>query len=244
MTGTVRIGLSGWNYREWKDGFYKGVPQRAWLRHAAETFPTLEVNATFYRSMKGSTYEKWHGETPAGFRFALKGSRYITHLGRLDASRDSVLRMRDDSAPLGDKLGAVIWQTPAKLEPDHDRLARFLEILGAWTGPAHAMEFRNPGWFTGRTAALLDEAGVANAISDAADWPRWDTVTGGLAYLRLHGRPETYRSAYGEAGLREWARAIEAWRAEGTDVLCYFDNTDGDAAPEDARRLRALLDGG
>jgi len=243
MTATVRIGLSGWNYREWKDDFYHGVPQRAWLQHAAETFPTLEVNATFYRSMKASTYEKWHDATPAGFRFSLKGSRYVTHYGSLEDSRDSVLRMRDDSAPLGDKVAAAIWQTPAKLEADADALARFLDILAEWEGPAHAIEFRNPDWFTDRTAALLDEAGVANTISDAADWPRWDAVTGGLAYLRLHGHTRTYISAYAEETLRAWAQAIDAWCAEGTDVLVYFDNTDGGAAPKDALRLIELVEG-
>jgi uncharacterized protein YecE (DUF72 family) len=244
MPGNVRIGLSGWNYPDWKDGFYKGVPQRKWLRHAASVFDTLEVNATFYRSMKPSTYEKWRDETPPDFRFSIKGSRYVTHYGQLKDPRESVLRQRDDLEPLAGKIAAVLWQTPAKMEADTDRLKSFLEVLNEWDGTAHAIEFRNTGWFTDEIASILEEAKVANVVSDAADWPCWEAATSGLVYIRMHGHTRTYRSAYSEANLAEWAGRIREWTDEDRTVLCYFDNDAEGAAPDDARRLRDLIEKG
>lgn len=241
MTGTARVGLSGWNYPAWKDGFYRDVPRREWLSHAARVFDTLEVNATFYGSMKPSTYAKWRDATPADFRFAIKGSRYVTHYGRLADARDSVLRQRDDAGPLAGKIVAVLWQTPARLQPDHSALARFLDVLRDWPGPTHAIEFRNSAWFTSDTSSLLARAGAANVMSDAADWPCWDAVTADLVYVRLHGHTRTYASAYALKTLRQWAERVRRWTQEGREVVCYFDNDAEGAAPEDAQRLITLL---
>jgi uncharacterized protein YecE (DUF72 family) len=238
MTADLRIGLSGWDYPAWKDDFYAGVPRRRWLAHAAETFDTIEVNATFYREQKPETYARWRDATPANFRFAIKGSRWITHYGRLRDTAAPVARQRDSLAPLADKIVAVLWQMPASLAPDPGRLDAFLAVLGAWPGPVHALEFRDPAWFTDDTAARLAAAGAANVLSDAARWPMWDAVTADLVYVRLHGHSRTYASAYSDASLAGWADRIAGWRAEGRRVLVYFDNDAEGAAPRDALRLR------
>lgn len=242
MTGELRIGLSGWNYPAWKDDFYAGVPRRRWLAHAASVFDTIEVNATFYREQKPETYARWRDETPADFRFAIKGSRWVTHYGRLKDTAASVDRQRRSLAPLADKITAVLWQLPASLTPDLDRLRAFLAVLQGWPGPAHAFEFRARGWFTETVAAVLAEAGAANVLSDAARWPMWDAVTSGLVYVRLHGHSRTYASAYSAASLAAWADRIAGWRSDGRRVLVYFDNDAEGAAPRDALALREMVE--
>jgi len=242
--GRVRVGLSGWTYPAWKATFYAGIKRKDWLAHASRRFDTLEVNATFYREQKPATLARWHAETPDGFVFAIKGHRYITHTLRLGDAGQAVIRQRENTAALGDKLGAVLWQLPPGLKADAARLAGFLALLAAWPEARHAIEFRHESWFTDATQRLLEDAGVANCISDAARWPCWEAVTGSLVYLRLHGRPETYVSAYGRSGLKPWQARIARWRAEGRDVLCYFDNDAEGAAFEDAAMLAGLCSQG
>lgn len=242
--GRVRIGLSGWNYPAWKDSFYAGIRRKDWLSHAATRFETIEVNATFYREQKPATLKRWHAATPPDFVFAIKGHRFVTHSLRLADAGRAVIRQRENLRPLEPKLAAVLWQLPPGLGADAGRLADFLDALTAWPEMRHAIEFRHESWFTGATQGLLEDAGVANCISDAARWPRWDAVTAPLAYLRLHGRPETYVSAYGRAGLKPWRKRIADWRAEGRDVLCYFDNDSAGAAFEDAALLARLCAAG
>lgn len=242
--GRVRIGLSGWNYAAWKDSFYAGVKRADWLAHASRRFPTLEVNATFYREQKAATLERWREATPDDFVFAIKGHRYATHTLRLADARESVVRQHRNAAPLGTKLAAVLWQLPAGVHADHDRLRDFLNALAHWPEVRHAIEFRHRSWFTDGTAALLESAGIANCISDAGRWPRWDAVTAPLVYLRLHGRPDTYYSAYGREGLEPWRTGIARWRDEGRGVLVYFDNDAAQAAFTDAALLAELCDAG
>ncbi|HSR55252.1 MAG TPA: DUF72 domain-containing protein [Alphaproteobacteria bacterium] len=238
--GQVRIGLSGWNYPEWKDSFYAGVKRKDWFAHAAGRFDTLEVNATFYREQKPSTLEHWRETVPEDFVFAIKGHRYLTHTLKLADAEDSLARQRENAKHLGSKLAAVLWQLPPSLKADHGRLEVFLSALGDWTGVRHAIEFRHASWFEPQTERLLNDAGIANCVSDAARWPRWDAVTGPLVYLRLHGRPETYVSAYGAKGLRPWQEKIQGWRKDGRDVLVYFDNDAAGAAFVDAEGLMKM----
>lgn len=241
--GRLRIGLSGWNYAAWKDSFYAGVKRADWLAHASRRFPTLEVNATFYREQKARTFERWRAATPEDFVFAIKGHRYITHSLRLADAGDSMSRQRENAEPLGSKLAAVLWQLPPGLHADQGRLRDFLGALSRWPKVRHAVEFRHRSWFSGDTAALLEGAGVANCISDAARFPRWDAVTAPLVYLRLHGRPETYVSAYGREGLEPWRLEIAAWLKEGREVLAYFDNDAAGAAFVDAAVLTEICAG-
>lgn len=244
--GRAYIGTSGWSYPEWRTGFYKGVAQKNWLPHCAQTFDALEVNATFYRQMRDVAYERWHRDTPDGFRFVLKGHRYVTHVKRLKDVGAAVARQRAQAEPLAAKLAAVLWQFPANFHADLQRLDGFLDLLAAWPGVRHALEFRDTSWFTPEAAERLGAINAAAVLSDAPDWPMWDDaaqmVASDFVYLRLHGHKETYVTPYGKRGLKPWAGRIKAWLADGRDVLCFFDNTMTDAAARDAQLLREMLD--
>jgi uncharacterized protein YecE (DUF72 family) len=240
--GRIYIGTSGWTYEVWRDNFYAGVPRNRWLAHYGSRFNAVEVNASFYHRLKQSTFAKWNDETPAGFRFAIKANRYLTHVERLAFPAASLREERRASAALGTKLAVVLWQLPAGWHQNLERLAGFLERLVRWPQPRHAVEFRDASWFTVQTAALLAQHGVANVQSDAADWPMWEAVTTDLVYMRLHGHESTYSSPYSERALRTWAGKVRAWSEEGHEVHIYFDNTDAGHAPRDAARLAAMLE--
>ena len=236
------IGTSGWNYKDWKEGFYSGVPQKKWLSHYAGRFNSVEVNATFYRQLQEKTYRNWLESTPGSFFFVIKGSRYVSHIKRLKEPEGSILKQRDNIAPLQPKLAGVLWQLPAKLEKDLGRLRDFLAVISReWGQTPHALELRNETWFDEEVAGLLEEHNVANCLSDAPSWPLWDRITSDVAYVRLHGHTELYRSAYTEEQLRAWADRARQWLEQGKTVHFYFDNTDSGAAPENAARLRELL---
>jgi uncharacterized protein YecE (DUF72 family) len=235
------IGTSGWNYGPWKDRLYAGVRRQDWLSHYATRFDTVEVNASFYRAVRPSTYAAWREATPEPFRFAIKGHRLVTHSNRLADASEPVLRQRDSAAALGPRLAAVLWQLPRSVAKDGSRLRDFLATLKLWPGVRHVMEFRHPSWFDAETADLLSAHDVASAISDADRWPLWDAVTTDLVYVRLHGRPHCYLSSYSEDAIAEWAARIRAWRREGRAVHVYFDNTMEGAAVENALQLQAFL---
>jgi uncharacterized protein YecE (DUF72 family) len=235
------VGTSGWNYPGWKDGFYAGVPRRRWLAHYAKRFAAVEVNATFYRSIRAETLTRWRDETPVAFRFAVKGHRVVTHIRRLEDTNDSIAQQMGDLEPILDKLSVVLWQTPARFQKNLDRLEAFARALDRRRGVRHVVEFRAFSWFDHDTAACLTAHPLGSAISDASRWPRWDAVTSDLVYVRLHGRPHTYRSAYGEDELASWAARIRSWLAEAREVHVCFDNTMQAAAPDDARPLLATV---
>lgn len=240
MSG-LYIGTSGWNYDHWKDQFYNGVKRKEWLRYYAEQFNAVEVNATFYRLQNASTLKRWASDTPPDFRFTIKGNRYLTHNKKLKDPMEAVQLERGNARPLGGKLSVVLWQLPGNLHKNLDRLAGFVEALKTWPDVRHAVEFRHPSWFDGETAECLTHHGVANCLSDAADWPMWNAVTGDLVYVRLHGHTRTYASAYGKGNLLKWADAIRSWRGEGRAVHVYFDNDAKGAAPRDALRLKRFV---
>lgn len=240
--GRCYIGTSGWSYPHWRDGFYAAIPRSHWLAHCAEHFTSLEVNATFYGAQRRTTFEHWREQTPAGFRFAIKGNRYITHNRKLQPPPSSILRERERALGLGDKLAAVLWQVPPHWPCNLQRLSDFIATLTSlWPEPRHVFEFRHPSWFTDEVAGSLTSQRIALCLSDAADWPLWDQVTTDLVYVRLHGHRLTYSSAYNDEELGYWATRCNEWLEEGRDVHVYFNNDAEGAAPYDAMRLRALL---
>ncbi len=243
MTANVYIGTSGWNYDAWKESFYGSVPRRDWLRFCAERFSGIEVNATFYRLQEKRTFERWRAETPAHFRFAIKGNRFLTHNKKLKEPLASIRLDRERAQGLGDKLAAVVWQMPRQLHRNLDRLQAFASALGQWPETRHALEFRHSSWFDQEVADCLNAHDLAVCVSDAADWPMWDTVTTDMVYIRLHGHTRTYASSYSVTSLRRWARRVRAWRKESCDVHVYFDNDAEGAAPRDALRLIGLVQG-
>jgi uncharacterized protein YecE (DUF72 family) len=242
-TAPVYIGTSGWSYDEWKDGFYRGVPRARWLEHYASRFDAVEVNATFYHTLRPRTLERWRERTPPGFRFSLKASRFVTHVERLEATAESLARLRAQAEALGEKLAVVLWQLPQGLERDLGRLERFARALEEWPGPRHAIEFRHASWFDEEVAGRLAARRIAIVQSHSADWPMWDAVSTDLVYVRLHGGARTYVSRYTRATLERWCRSIRAWRGQGRAVHVYFDNTARGHAVRDALALAALCAG-
>jgi uncharacterized protein YecE (DUF72 family) len=241
MPGKAYIGTSGWNYKSWRDGFYENTPQKQWLRFCAERFTGIEVNGTFYRLQEKSTFEKWRDETPDNFSFAIKGHRYVTHNKKLLDIEESVIRCRESASSLGKRLAAVVWQLPAFLKKDTDRLEKFLDALRHWNSTRHAIEFRHKSWFDDEVTQCLKRHAVAVCMSDAPDWPMWDRVTTDLVYIRLHGHTRKYASSYSKASLKKWAIRIRGLLKENCAVHVYFDNDAEGAAPRNALTLLEML---
>jgi uncharacterized protein YecE (DUF72 family) len=241
MSGRAYIGTSGWNYKSWRDGFYGDTPRKQWLRFCAERFSGIEVNGTFYRLQEKSTFKKWRDETPDEFPFAIKGHRYVTHNKKLLNVEESVIRCRENAAPLGKQLAAVVWQLPAMLKKDFDRLEEFVTTLDRWKSTRHAIEFRHKSWFDDEVGECLRHHQVAACMSDAPDWPMWETVTTDIVYIRLHGHTRKYASSYSKPALKKWATRVRGWLNQNRDVHVYFDNDAEGAAPRNALTLLEIL---
>lgn len=241
MSGRAFLGTSGWNYSEWRDAFYGGIPHKEWLGFYARHFDAVEVNATFYHHQRKSTFEHWREHTPANFVFAIKGHRYVTHVKRLKEPEQSLQLSREAASGMGEKLAVVLWQTPRSLHKDMARLESFAQALSAWPEVRHVLEFRHVSWFDDEVLACLNAHRIANCHSDAADWPLWDAVSTDLVYVRLHGHDYTYASNYSEPELAAWAERVRAWLAGGCNAHVYFDNTAGGAALRNALRLKEML---
>jgi uncharacterized protein YecE (DUF72 family) len=271
--GRLFIGTSGWQYPTWRGDFYPaGLPQARELEYLAARLPTVEVNGTFYSLTRPAACDAWQRQVPADFLFAIKGSRYITHM----------LKLRNFEAPLanffasgilrlGPRLGPILWQLPPQLPFDcarardffaalprnmagaerwarrHDERTTGRAVLTAVGGPAtavrHAVEIRHPSWLADEALAVMRAFDVALVAADTAGrHPHSTKRTATFAYVRLHGSTELYASRYGAAELASWARRITAWARAGSDVFVYFDNDARGHAPHDALRLRKLVE--
>ena len=221
---SLRIGCSGWNYASWKDDVYEGKPPRLWLQHYAQLFDTVEVNTTFYRLPLKSSVARWVEETPPGFLFTIKASRYLTHIKRLTDMRQGLARYYERVEPLvrSPKLGPVLWQLPPTFRRDDDRLASALAALPAGR---HCFEFRHASWFAEPVYELLRQHGVALVIGDRPEVKEFQThvFTADWTLVRFHYGSRGRRGNYSESELEEWARRFEEWNRE-VDVLAYFNN--------------------
>jgi uncharacterized protein YecE (DUF72 family) len=176
------------------------------------------------------------------FHFAVKGHRYITHIKRLEPPTESFKLQRDSTAPLGEKLAAMLWQLPPNLHKDMRKLAAFIAMLAMWPEVRHVIEFHDQSWFDDEVAALNDaRADCSVPISDAATWPMWRAITTDLVFIRLHGHAATYASNYDHDSLELWAKGIRQWLDDGCDVHIYFDNDAKGYAPWDALTLADIL---
>ena len=234
----VRIGCSGWNYREWKEPVYGGAPARRWLELYAERFDTVEVNATFYRLPTRKAVAGWVEQTPPGFVFAVKASRYLTHIRRLRDLGQGLERFYACLEPLvgTPKLGPVLWQLPERFHRDDDRLAA---ALGRLPPGRHCFEFRHPSWFADDVYALLRGHGAALVIGDEPARPfQTEELTADWTYVRLHRGRRGRRGNYSETELREWAGRIDGY---GVETWAYFNNDWETFAVRNAERLRELV---
>ena len=237
--GDVRIGTSGWAYKDWNGPFYPDeVKARDRLAYISGRFPTLEINASFYRMPTDKAVASWRDQTPADFLFAWKASRYITHNKKLKDAADSLDYLFERTKGLGDKLGPILFQLPPNLHRDDARLEAFLDLLPA--RHRYSIEFRHPGWYAEEVLAMLKARNIALCISDHHHAPAPWEATADFIYLRGHGPGGRYHGRYGEAALRDWAAHIRRW-GKDRDVFVYFDNDIKSAAPRDAEQLIGLL---
>ncbi|HEX7082995.1 MAG TPA: DUF72 domain-containing protein [Gaiellaceae bacterium] len=241
----IRVGCSGWNYAHWRNGvFYPPrCPARRWLAYYAERFETVEVNATFYRLPRESSVARWVDETPGDFVFAVKASRYLTHVKRLLDVAEHLPLLLDRIEPLrrSPKLGPLLWQLPPTFACDLERLASALAQLPR--DLRHAFEFRHPSWFRPELYELLRAHGVALVIGDRPQVHAFQAheLTAGFTFVRFHHGSRGARGNYSSGELDEWAERLRAW-AETVEVYAYFNNDWEGFAVENARELRERLD--
>jgi uncharacterized protein YecE (DUF72 family) len=220
----VLIGCSGWNYPHWRQIVYpKGLAQARWLEHYATLFDTVEVNNTFYRLPKRDAVARWVEQTPDDFVFAVKASRYLTHIRRLRDMGPGADRFYERIEPLlhSPKMGPVLWQLPGTFRRDDDRLASALEQLPPGR---HCFEFRHASWFVPEVYELLRSRGVALVIGDHPERPfQSHELTADWTFIRFHHGHRGRRGNYSERELAEWAERIQHWRRR-VDVYAYFNN--------------------
>lgn len=263
-TGEIHIGISGWRYDGWRGTFYpKGLKQAAELQYASGRMQTIEINGTHYSLQSLASWRRWYDETPPGFTFSVKGSRYLTHM----------LRFRDETATaacanffaqgllaLNDKLGPILWQFPPSLRFDPEHMERFLSLLPPDTEAAlalahqhdrrvktpylqidrkrklrHAVEVRHASFVDPAFVKLLRRHKAALVVSDSTEaWPQFEDLTARFVYMRLHGTETKYSGAYSDASLDRWARRITSWRGGAQPADAHLAAPD--LAPPRAQR--------
>jgi uncharacterized protein YecE (DUF72 family) len=263
LPGQIRIGISGWTYKPWRGVFYPvGLAQKKELAYAASLFPSIEINGTFYSLQRPSSFAAWAEQTPPDFIFALKGSRYITHMLRLRNVEQPLANFfASGLLALSPKLGPILWQFPPNFQFKPNLLEEFFALLPrdthtaatlaekhdqrlkgrACTEPGkrrpirHAIEIRHPSFVVPEFVSLLRRHNVALVCADTVEWPRLMDVTSDFLYCRLHGSKVLYTSQYSPEELDQWAARIAAW-AHGREVA------DGDHASPKPARPRATRD--
>jgi len=239
MSPHTFIGTSGWNYPHWAGILYpERGPRSKWLQLYGEHFDTVEVNATFYRLPKPETFEKWRTGTPEGFLWAVKASRYITHIKKMRDAGDPLNRFLDAAEGLGQKLGPLLFQLPPSLVFDGNRFRAFCAELGK-RDHRYAVEVRHGSWLTDEALEIMHEHNIALCIADTAGrFPFHEHLTADFVYVRLHGSRQLYVSSYTDTELRDWADRIKTWNR---DAYIYFDNDHEGKAPLNALQLKSLL---
>ena len=267
--GRIHIGISGWRYKGWRGVFYpEKLPQRRELEFASRKFDTIELNGSFYSLQRPQSFLQWHAETPPDFTFAIKGSRYITHM----------LRLRNVEGPLanffaqgllhfGAKLGPILWQLPPNFPFEPERLEQFLALLPRTVKQAaelarnhddrlndrswfqvrkdaplhHALEIRHESFVSEKFIRLLRRYGVGLVVADTVEWPLLMDVTSDFVYCRLHGSEQLYASGYEADALDVWARRVVAW-ARGEEVTDGRRASARDAAKRKRRDVFVYFD--
>ena len=236
----IRIGCSGWQYKHWRNDFYPpGLPQSQWFARYAQHFDTVEINNSFYRLPPPETFSKWREQAPAQFLYAVKASRFLTHMKKLKDPEEPLSRFFESARELGPKLGPVLYQLPPLWSVDVDRFEHFLRALPK--GYRHTVEFRDTSWYDERVYALMRKHQVALCLHDMAGSASGRLVVGPFVYVRFHHGTKKYGGRYSDARLDEWADWLTDRVRDGLDVFTYFNNDTGGHAPRDAVRLRDRL---
>jgi uncharacterized protein YecE (DUF72 family) len=236
----LRVGTSGWIYKEWTEGFYSKMTKGKELEFYATQFNTVEINATFYRLPLLSMTKGWRRRTPEDFVFAVKGSRFITHIKRLKANALALRRFFDRIKPLGSRCGPILWQIPPNFVFDAKRLENFFKRLPKTK--RHAFEFRHPSWYeTERTFELLKRYKIAHVSLSSLRMPMNLRLTTDFAYIRFHGLAGGPKHDYTRVELLPWAKYAAHCLKQGCSVYAYFNNDLTVRAPANAKALIKLV---
>ena len=238
MAGEIRIGCSGWSYPHWRTIFYpEKLPAREQFAYYARHFNTVELNNSFYRQPTRERFETWGHEAPPGFLFAVKGSRYVTHIKRLAVEQKSIDLVVESALGLGEKLGPILFQLQANFKLDLGRLERFLGMLPK--DRRFTLEFRHDSWLVPEVFDLLRAHRIALTIPDHPKIPKSFEITSDFTYVRMHFPPRGL--GYGRQTLQPWADRILDWHRGGLDVYVYFNNDMEGHAVKDAQTLISLV---
>lgn len=231
-------GACGWNYPHWKETFYAGVKQKDWLAHYSTQFDTVEINNSFYRLPETKTFEQWRDKTPDGFVFAVKASRYLTHIKRLKEPEEPLKRLLDRSSGLGSKRGPILYQFPPRWHVDLDLLEAFLKLLPG--DVRHVFEFRDNSWQTEALWSLLERYSAAYCVMDSPGLPLHLKTTADFSYVRMHSGGEKTGGNYTDSALKQWAGRVNDMLRRG-DVYVYFNNDVNTYAVYNALSLRKMV---
>ncbi len=262
-TQRIRVGIGGWTYEPWRGNFYPaGLPHAQELNYASRQLTSIEVNGTYYSTFKPPTFRKWHDETPEGFIFSLKASRFATNRKLLATAGESITRFLESGiVELGDKLGPIVWQFMPTKVFDPEDFAAFLELLPKKEGSRalrHVLDVRNESFRTLEFLALARKHKVATVFTDSDKFPSFADLTTDFAYARLMNSDAKLKNGYAPKALDGWAKAAKTWAAGGhpehlpriedakptansRDVFIYFINGAKEKAPAAAGALIQCL---
>lgn len=240
VSAEIRIGASGWHYKHWRGPFYPpGMPAAGMLDFYCERFDTVELNNSFYRLPEESALENWRKSTPAGFLFAMKASRFITHNKKLGDTASVIDTFMPRARLLGRKLGPILFQLPPRWHVNPERLGAFLQALPKRR--RYVFEMRSPDWHSEPVYKLLRDHNAAFCFFDLGGLQSPLEITADFAYIRLHGPGGPYQGSYSPDALQTWARRIRSWSENLKSVYVYFDNDQEGFAPRNALDLKRLL---
>jgi uncharacterized protein YecE (DUF72 family) len=238
--GAIHIGTSGWHYKHWRGTFYpadtKDVDQFSFY---ASKFPTVELNNSFYHLPTAETFMQWRKTAPPGFLFAVKGSRFFTHMKKLNLDKESIKPFFSNVAKLKEKLGPILFQLPPNWKLNLERLEAFLKLLPK--KHRYTFEFRNHSWYGTELYELLKHYNVAFCIYELERHLSPVKITADFTYVRLHGPGNKYQGSYPDETLMKWASFCKQWQKKGRDIYIYFDNDQEGYAAFNGLRLRELL---
>jgi uncharacterized protein YecE (DUF72 family) len=235
----IYIGTSGWSYKYWKSNFYPDkLPLSRFFEYYMTVFSTVELNNSFYKLPALQTIVKWRDMAPEGFLFAVKASRFITHIKRLKGV-EGIAKFIEPIKEFKEKLGPILFQLPANFKFNPEVLENFLKYLPP--GFDYTFEFRSPAWFQDETYEILNRYNIAFCIFDFNGLLSPVIVTADFAYIRLHGPEGKYNGDYSYNELLRWATIIRNYAGTGKKVYCYFDNDTAGFAPKNALELIKII---
>lgn len=236
----VRIGTSGWHYKHWCGPFYEdSTAPSQMLQVYLRYFDTVEINNSFYKLPSAETFRLWRQSAPPGFCFAVKASRFITHMKKLKDPQNALDNILKRAAELKDKLGPILFQLPPKWMVNAERLEEFLAALPQ--RHQYAFEFRERSWHQDAVYDILRRHNAAFCMYELNGFHSPEPITADFTYIRLHGPGGPYQGSYSQETLREWARKIERWGERLKDIYVYFDNDQAAFAARNALELKQMV---